>query len=518
MVSMQAKATKREKYRGGVLLLGGLLVLEVVMLVAYNFTLSKSHMDPDMAKLYTHVVEMARNHKLIIPNWNYTTTLEWDCATIFALPLYYVTKDIWSSFAIANTIFLLLFLFVLYMLLANKSILHFLSTAAVLFIPFSVGMLDYANMMFFNGSQYIVKVLLPLMLVALVIHDGKKNQLLHKVLAALYIVFLMINTISSGLYVAICAMFPIMLGYVVYRGVQKEQIEKRVLFWFGITISVIVIGMLVQKNLGINTRMNSMVLCSRKQIHTNISECIIGIFTLFGGTNEDMVIAMSVNGVKTFACILFVLFLLISVICSVNKIIRRRAGIEELLMCSVFLWNTLILFCIRMADENRCEYRYHLISMVGIICMSVPKIIDWLYKECKYKYVVGTVLYAFIAFISFASFVNMKGATYDVADLKACCEYNANQRIEVSYVLNVNNDADLCRLLSYKNGTVLAVDEESGLVSAVDWYKTDYVLNSWDDTSLIVSCDYPQFYLDEFELWGHSYKLAFEEGFYRVYR
>ena len=60
MVSMQAKATKREKYRGGVLLLGGLLVLEVVMLVVYNFTLSKSHMDPDMAKLYTHVVEMAR--------------------------------------------------------------------------------------------------------------------------------------------------------------------------------------------------------------------------------------------------------------------------------------------------------------------------------------------------------------------------------------------------------------------------------------------------------------------------
>ena len=145
------------------------VVFEIAALVYYNLFHMADMVDCDLAKLMSHVVEMARNHTLFVPGWSYGTTGEMDCSTLLALPLYLLTGNIYLSFALANIVNLGLWFLVLHELCecmglsgnVRRMVLAFVFTA------YDLGMLEYANMLFIGGGQYTYKALIPLIVVVL---------------------------------------------------------------------------------------------------------------------------------------------------------------------------------------------------------------------------------------------------------------------------------------------------------------------------------------------------------------
>lgn len=121
-------------------------------------------MDPDAGKLYNHMAQIWKNKTLFLPDWMYVSTGEWDCASTIALLVYGITKNTVTSFQIANVCNIILFSTIILELFSclNYKIKYGCMTVAFLLLPYGWGMLDYANMLFFNGEQYIYKVLLPI--------------------------------------------------------------------------------------------------------------------------------------------------------------------------------------------------------------------------------------------------------------------------------------------------------------------------------------------------------------------
>ena len=153
-------------------------IIQFVFICFANLHWSSHVLDGDMADLYGHVREMWRNKTMFISNWQYATTLELDCASILALPLYGLIKDIFLSFALSNIILLILWNLIVYRLVMNcsKSRISALLSADLIMIPYGIGMLEYFNMLFFNGAQYGIKTLIPLMFLCIITSDTENQD------------------------------------------------------------------------------------------------------------------------------------------------------------------------------------------------------------------------------------------------------------------------------------------------------------------------------------------------------
>jgi hypothetical protein len=143
-----------------------LLVLEFLFLCYVNLRLTSHILDGDAADLYGHIMEMGEQGTLFLPGWQYTTTMELDCVTLLALPLYLLTRKIFVSVGIANILLVLLLDAVILRVVKNLGGTIAQGTLSVLLVllPYDVGMLDYMDMILFGGSQYLIKVLVPLLL------------------------------------------------------------------------------------------------------------------------------------------------------------------------------------------------------------------------------------------------------------------------------------------------------------------------------------------------------------------
>ncbi len=65
------------------------LFIQCLFLIYFNLTRDIHTIDRDSAEVFVHAMEMWRNKKVLIPDWTYTTTLEWDCSLLLAVPRYY---------------------------------------------------------------------------------------------------------------------------------------------------------------------------------------------------------------------------------------------------------------------------------------------------------------------------------------------------------------------------------------------------------------------------------------------
>lgn len=158
-----------------------LLVIQICLTIYSNITLIEKSLDCDTGKLFNHIAEMEKQKKLLLPDWDYPSTLEWDCSSLLALPLYMVTQNIILSFGLSNIFFLLFFVGLIFFLFRGENKLYPLFCVNLLIVPFKVGMLDYYNMLFFGGGQYIIKVAIPILLIGLILSvenfgGGQKNS------------------------------------------------------------------------------------------------------------------------------------------------------------------------------------------------------------------------------------------------------------------------------------------------------------------------------------------------------
>ena len=198
-----------------------ILAVQFCLIMYSNLTMIEKNLDCDTGKLFNHIAEIWRQKQLLLPNWDYLTTLEWDCSSLFALPFYALTGDIILSFGMANILCLGGFLYIVFYLFKGEDALYPLLCANLLIIPYRVGMLDYYNMLFFGGAQYIIKASLPLILIGIIIRTEylstvggmsvrkwksiipQKTDVSDWIISVVYLALVLLTSISSGPYVIV---------------------------------------------------------------------------------------------------------------------------------------------------------------------------------------------------------------------------------------------------------------------------------------------------------------------------
>ncbi|MCM1100198.1 MAG: hypothetical protein NC398_02300 [Acetatifactor muris] len=510
---MPDKYIKQIKENPARLCLALLLAIQLILIAYGNIALTDQNLDYDCGKLFHHIQMMWKEKTLLLPNWSYLTTLEWDCTTVFALPLYGLTGNICLAAAISDILLLLLLVATLFYLFQGQSVLYPLLAANLICLPYRIGMLDYYNMLFFMGAQYIIKVMVPLLAVGLVLAVERRAEKEQSrgfwFFFGLYVVFLTVCSMSGSMYVAVCGLFPVFATYLCHKFMTWKRIPVRSAGLMGATLLCAAAGTGVNHAVMGGTRGDSMVLCNVYELWNNIQSGFMGMFELFGGLTPNNPAIISGEGIAVMGKFCLTALFLVCGISAAVSCRKGRGDLRMLLLLSVFGWNWFVLMVSNVrAGSATYEYRYHLIGMLPLMCVAAIVLIQkWQKMVSGQRVILFAGGMAALIFLNAVSFKALFERGEQNAELKEFCAYFEQSDLEIVY-LNDAGDADICRVLDdhilyiglEDDGTTWAYDnyaeynggvmQTEGVVVAVDMAKEDlgesfYILDHklvWFDT------------------------------------
>lgn len=431
-----------------------LLTVQVILIIDANLTRTSLEMDCDSAKLMRHITAMWEEKTLVIPGWQYLTTLEWDCTTLLALPFYALTGNIFLACGISNVLQMFILILTVFFLFREKERLYPLLCANLLCIPYHIGQLDYFNMMFFGGAQYIVKVTIPLLLVAILLNgenqDACKKSRRLSVFTFLYFFLLLVSCASSSIYVTACGLIPIWLVYLAVKFFRWESISRKNWVLLGGTAICSIFGAVVNKAVMGGIKSTGMILCDVLGLSENVRTCFLGLFALMGATTEtgDLKV-FSFWGIAVVGKFVFVLLLLGCGVITAARCLKNKGSLRSMLLLGVFVWNLFILcVCNTHYGSALFEYRYHLIGMIPLICVAADTILDGLKRICgkqqKILFAGGVMAVAFLAAVSFRELFMRGEQNPELKEFVRGCQSIEQPMI---YMLGDESGAEICRIL-----------------------------------------------------------------------
>ena len=368
------------------MLLLAVFMAEVLYYVYCNFAHMQHSIESDLAKMMVHTIEMARNKTFLIPNWNYTTTAEWDTAALPAIVFFLLTGNIYLSYALVNTLTILFWIFIINRLMTQAGLERVwrLLTLAVVFGHFDMDDTWYtADMLFTAGAQYTYKVLLPLLFLTLLYAEPAKRRDKKQVaLTVLFGIMMVVTGASSGIYTLLCGILPILLCLCIFYLTDRKQGDRHDLWFSLIAVGCLLFGMglcrLWHVTPGSSAPMDLRTMAELKEAPLKTLISLFEVWYLFPARN---VMAMSVDGIAMIVKFVFVCGLLgfglsrLPDVFGVRRLIRGQQVIdtaERIRICliSVFAWNFLILMLTNTAA------RYQLIGTVPLTLCAVCALRD----------------------------------------------------------------------------------------------------------------------------------------------
>lgn len=330
---------------------------------------------------------------------------------------------------------------------------------------------------------------------------------------------LLITTISSGIYVFVSALIPI-LGWLLYEELRdKDHISKRVLFVSIATAGIVIMGYGINRYLKIDAHGSEMLLNAENGgVFQNVTGCFLGIFGLFGAIADSPVRVLSYEGISIVMRNIFVLTLIGSAFWGVRRVLSNKAALIEKLLLACFLWNTFIVcICHTVNSRGECHYRYHLIGVLPLLCLMTIYLVSYCKKCVMRLRVVWIVLgLAVLGIIAFSANHKVFIWRWEYTDLEMLCAYVRQEKIETVYIYGHEDFAEDCRLLDYKNTeTVYMPVNDSGYTWVVDYYE------EWDGR--YIEFEHAVLVIDEatedtVELFGHTYHRIAQLGYLGVYQ
>lgn len=363
-------------------ILGIVMIFQIIFAFGCNLIYMPRLIDGDFAMLATHIREMAENGTAVIADWKYTTTAEWDSAVLFALPLYIITHKIYLSLSLSNLIISILYVLACF-LIFEKNRKAALICVNLLLIPYEFGMLSYFNMLFYGGSQYGIKVLIPILLIGVSLRmteysEEKKNVLTSKVLIpTIFVLFLIFLTAaSSGIYVCMCGVFPAAATYIVMQFDRRGKLPISWIVTACLGMLLTGLGLIANKRIMGGTRADSLTFVTFNQYADGyLIKMVCGFFSVFGASTTNSNISVtSLYGAFFFLRIIFVLILICAVVFSVKKLFAHPS-LSDACLLSIFIWNTLIVIITDVtAGSPTFESRYLLIGAVPALILFAERI------------------------------------------------------------------------------------------------------------------------------------------------
>lgn len=468
MEKLKIKQETIEKVVEYVLL--GLLVVQFVLLCYFNLTDVRYSMDHDMANGFYHCREMIRNRTINIPDWHHTTSMELDTTFLFAIPIYYFIHDLFLASGISSIIYIVLYVVTIYGILhcmgVEKKFIYL--TISLVLTPYTFGMLDYMNMLFFGVSWYTVKTLTPLLLIWLLLLYGKwraftkKQKIFTGVVTAVYFIMLFITSLSTGIYTLMCGIIPI-VAYMLFEmwldGSVRDKFNKWHLALIVASFVVFVIGYKIYGSVYGEASRADMQLTRLENYAINIRACIAGIFQLFGGIATDEIDVMSLEGILYCLRMGLVFLFLIVVACYIPKLFQKKKEIDgRRYLAFLFLFNfaVLVVSDTRYSTNTTMEYRYYLIGAIPLVILFGAHLFE-IYKDWNsfQKNLVYVVLIGALCFLLFGNnrnvIQNWDRSSYAVE----LCDYFNTLDIESVFFVDDAKTSNVCRAIdeNHKYGT-----------------------------------------------------------------
>lgn len=470
-------------------------VIQILFIAYMNLWESPKMIDYDGAKLYKHAIEMWNNKALFLPGWKYITTMEFDCSLFIALPLYGLTHNIFFSFGIANILMVLFYITVVYVIFQRTPWREYTFLAVnLILIPYSSGMLDYFNMMFFNGAQYAIKVMVPLLLILLLTTENeKRTRPANIIFMVLYTFLLFLTSLSSGVYVMFCGVLPLILCSFldfIQDGGFKKYTRYHILLCI-LTLFAFGFGTLSGKLAGINARGNLMLLTKTENWQSNFHAVLLGIFQVLDSIPTGDVAAVSSKGILYLMKIFLILLLLAACILQLKTIGKPSDKISpEPLLSILFPWNLAVLLFIdtRYNPANlTIEYRYYLIAVIPLMLLLPMQIGKWseklspLYRRCLSVFICLSLLILCLG--SGRNLWERREISLYVNDI---CDYIHQLDMETESVFFIPDEEtpEMCRLLD-ESRTYCGYNPENGGLVVYDYYQSYIDRSSHGDKNLI---------------------------------
>ncbi|MBE5837167.1 hypothetical protein [Butyrivibrio sp.] len=387
------KSNKLEFYAELMLFIA--VVFELGILAYCNlFNVTKA-LDQDYAQLLYHAKQMGDHNRILLPDWVYTTTGEFDCPMLLAVLFYKITGNVYYAYGLSDMVNIAVWIFVVNKLLDNaraKATTKFI-TFCLLFTTYDFGTLAYPNMMFIRGSQYSIKALVPLMLItALTIPENKWRSKDNILLFILLYFETFLTAFSSGVYVFVCGIFPVLLCLFIKSFLNDEKPRFRYnIIHMASAVGFSVIGMVLCKAANIPIKSDGFSVNNDTTFMDAIGHTISDFFSNFRAFPIHPVQAASIEGLSValrwglIAIILCGLFFIPKAF-GLKEYGREKditnlnmRDLAESLLISVFVCNFIILIIIPSRD------RYQLIGTAALMICAAIHVEKWL-SESKDKY------------------------------------------------------------------------------------------------------------------------------------
>ncbi len=370
---MKKQMTKKEysKY-----LLTAALAIQFVLIFCTNYFKAEKILDYDAAMAVRHAVEMWRNRTIFLENFGYTTSMEIDCASFFAAPIYILTGNYGLGAAIAHLVLDSILAYGIYHLLKNLDVTYEFRIFGILlvFLPYQAGQLSWDNMLFLSVGQYEFRATSAVLLFMLLTYKEKfkARQWVELAVCEFYITF---TVLSAGNYLLIILLAPVVLyeGFVI---LTKEKID-----WKDRNLRIAVFSMAVgcmafvlRGAMHITTNRGNMNIIKETEFANNIWSCFTGAIALFGGLPNYDIEIISAEGIGLFArfvvsCV--ILGLGIAAFKSIRKMEEKRRNF--MVRFSFLLGVNMLVFLYTNTTYGSIvfEYRYHIVWSILLITIDV---------------------------------------------------------------------------------------------------------------------------------------------------
>ena len=445
-----------------------LLLLMVVGadIIYFNLSDIRCSLDPDFACTIYHYMEVIKNGTMQLPDWFHTTSLELDGTMLFALPLYFVTRNIFTAIGISNILIMILYVAVIWRLLHLYKLdrMFIYLTLILVLTPYEYGMLDYFNMMFYGGACYAIKTIVPLLLLLLLKLIGRKNYIYKTgdkvemlVWGILYIVLLFGTAFSTGTFVVLCGLLPILVWMILevfLKGKPDYLYDKKVWLTWLVTAGTFLLGYALHNKVYQGISRTNMNLTNMGEFADNFKACIRGVYELLGAITLENVPVLSIEGIIFCVKIVFVSAFIVAVFFHYFKFTNENIvyGNNKInlknYVAFMFVWTFMVMFLadMRYSGNNYTEYRYFIIGIVPLMILFGIQLqcLDKLFNDFQRKMAYVTLFLACVILI-YGNHKNVKEewdrSTYAVE----VTEYVESLNVESLIFVNDRDSAMICK-------------------------------------------------------------------------
>lgn len=501
----------------------GVLALELLFLIYTNIFRLSDIIDVDFARVLRHVAEMGDKRTFFLPYWNYITTAELDHSAIFAIPLYILTGNLMLSYAIANLLNIALWAVVLLKLLklTDLSRTYRLLAATFIFTLYDFGMLCYSNMLFIGAEHYTHKVLIPLMFITLLLTPSKERKSVSTIsLAVLFFILHFITSISSGIYVFICGIFPVIIYMTVtllLNGKGKDTVYRLI---FSVNAIIVTLaGVIISKLNNVKSNSELAVIKSLPEIRSNLFSTFLDFMEMFRVFPEKSIPVMSLGTVMSVIRLFILVIVLFYGLRSMAKMFAPDpsegavlcAISAEQLLITVFLWNYLILFF------SGSQQRYHILGAVPLMICAVIGISRFAEKPDKTGFntmllciITGAILILNLYQVLWGSRQYFHREDYSKAVNGAVISFMEDNDVDTAFSVFESGYGTEWLRVADRTRVYETYVPTTGEVVNHDFYLSDMDRSAYSDRNVIIATEdefaaCPAYIKDNYELKGEAY-------------